>query len=116
MFPWESLCYEVGGIPGVSTVTAPPEQSLDAIMGCREQVLEYSEGIVTLKGWQAEISKREQSLMKLDPDIDVDIEFLNTFAEPLIIANLKTDVLETLPTVDKQVSLKQAGCENECGN
>ena len=30
MFPWEDLCYEVGGIPGVATTTTPPAVEVEA--------------------------------------------------------------------------------------
>ena len=108
--PWEGHCYEVGKIPGAPEAGSPPDDSMCKIMGCREQILEFVDGIFTLKGWKKEIDLRKEQLKKLDPDVDVDIEFLNEHAEPIMLQIVKDEVLGTLPTADDRVELNAVTC------
>ena len=114
MLPWERLCFDVGGVPGIRAHCKVPEACLAEVRSSRSSAAVAlaafkSSGDITLKEMVKVLSPRYKSIKKLDRKCwDLQWQFLESHVEPLVRQQIEAAMLATLPENDGLVTSKEA--------
>jgi hypothetical protein len=99
LLPWERVIIEPGKLPGVMTQLTVPQQYIDKVLVGREALLDLLTGNrLNLADMKKDINAKVQSVYQLDRTAELEVSFLNSKAEKLLLEKVRQQVLDCLPT------------------
>ena len=98
-FPWEAAVYTVGSIPDIPILPDLPDSLFKSVNASRRAVMDYlGTECRTITNMRNVLKKDEKKLQELDRFLEVELEYLYTYAETFWRSSLLTDAASSYPS------------------